>query len=138
MSWRRAAPQSARVYYDSPVLLRTRRERRCPFSSDQRLERAFVWRPRFKPAGCGHDGHRMDFAHGAAEMARAITARETFCLSPDFCVHINELVQAIQNLPERDRRQSLRTSFRPAQPNALERVDLESPVSWVRRARPAR
>jgi len=44
-----------------------------------------------------HARHRQDFARGVAELARAITEKRPSRLPADFCLHVNELVLAIQN-----------------------------------------
>jgi predicted dehydrogenase len=41
--------------------------------------------------------HRQDYARGVAELARAITERRPARLPADYCLHVTELVWAIQN-----------------------------------------
>jgi predicted dehydrogenase len=58
--------------------------------------------------------HRQDFARGIADLARAIADGRPGRLPADFCLHVNELVLAIQN--ETSRPYELTTAFEPLQP----------------------
>ncbi len=57
---------------------------------------------------------RQDYARGVAELARAITEQRPARLPADFCLHVNELVCAIQN-PSQTPYQ-VTTTFKPLQP----------------------
>jgi hypothetical protein len=56
----------------------------------------------------------MDYARGIAELARAITERCPSRLPADFCLHVSELVWAIQNATHEP--YQVTTTFQPLQP----------------------
>jgi predicted dehydrogenase len=58
--------------------------------------------------------HRQDFARGIADLARAITEKCAARLPADYCLHVHELVWAIQNATHTP--YQVTTSFRPLQP----------------------
>jgi predicted dehydrogenase len=58
--------------------------------------------------------YRMDYARGIAELARAITERCPSRLPADFCLHVSELVWAIQNATHEP--YQVTTTFQPLQP----------------------
>lgn len=58
--------------------------------------------------------YRMDYARGVAELARAITEQRPSRLPPDYCLHVHELLFAIQN-PTQTPYQVM-TTFKPLQP----------------------
>ncbi len=57
---------------------------------------------------------RQDYGRGVAELARAITEKRPPRLTADFCLHLNELVCAIQNPTQTP--YQVRTTFEPLQP----------------------
>ncbi len=58
--------------------------------------------------------HRQDYARGVAELAQAITEQRPCRLPADYCLHVTELVWAIQNAREAPYR--VTTTFEPLQP----------------------
>ncbi len=58
--------------------------------------------------------HRQDYARGVAELANAITENRLSRLPADYCLHITELVWAIQNVP--DTPYKVTTTFKPLEP----------------------
>jgi predicted dehydrogenase len=58
--------------------------------------------------------HRQDYARGVAELAQAITEQRPSRLPADYCLHLTELVWAIQNA--RDVPYQVTTTFKPLQP----------------------
>jgi len=58
--------------------------------------------------------YRMDYARGIAELARAITERCPSRLPADYCLHVSELVWAIQNATHAP--YQVTTTFKPLQP----------------------
>lgn len=72
--------------------------------------------------------YRQDYARGVAELARAITEQRSPRLPPDYCLHVNELVWAIQN-PTHTPYQ-VTTTFQPLQP--LDEAGLKEvvPIHW--------
>jgi predicted dehydrogenase len=67
----------------------------------------FSWKKR-------NERHRQDYARGVAEMAMAITQRRRCRLPVDFCLHVNELAWAIQNVAQSF--YEVKTTFEPLQP----------------------
>ncbi|MGL5083235.1 MAG: Gfo/Idh/MocA family protein [Microcoleaceae cyanobacterium] len=57
--------------------------------------------------------HGMDFCRGVAELAASIREDRVCRLSPRFCLHVNELVLAIQNSLENGRTYTVKSSFDP-------------------------
>ena len=58
--------------------------------------------------------HRQDYARGVAELAQAITEQRPCRLSADYCLHVTELVWAIQNAAQSP--YQVTTTFEPLQP----------------------
>jgi len=58
--------------------------------------------------------HRQDYARGIAELARAITEKRPARLPADYCLHVHELVWAIQNAPHAP--YQVTTTFKPLRP----------------------
>jgi Predicted dehydrogenases and related proteins len=58
--------------------------------------------------------HRQDYARGVAELAQAITERRPCRLPADYCLHVTELVWAIQNATQAP--YTVTTTFKPLQP----------------------
>ena len=58
--------------------------------------------------------HRQDYARGVAELAKAISENRASRLPADYCLHITELVWAIQNVP--DIPYKVTTTFKPLEP----------------------
>jgi len=58
--------------------------------------------------------YRQDYARGVAELARAITEQRPPRLPADYCLHVNELVLAIQNATRTP--YQVTTTFKPLQP----------------------
>lgn len=87
----------------------------CPF-----LKTWFASRPRVYPPikkvswKKRYARYRHDYARGIAELAWAITEQRRSRLPADFCLHVNELVLAIQNATEVP--YQVRTTFRPIEP----------------------
>jgi predicted dehydrogenase len=58
--------------------------------------------------------HRQDYARGVAELARAITEQRPARLPADYCLHVTELVWAIQNATHSP--YQVTTTFKPLKP----------------------
>jgi hypothetical protein len=58
----------------------------------------------------------MDFCRGVVEMAQAIQEKRPNRLSKEFCLHNNELVNAISNALENNNTYQMTTTFAPMQP----------------------
>ena len=58
--------------------------------------------------------YRMDYARGAAELALAITERRSPRLPADYCLHVHEVLFAMQNSAHSP--YQVTTSFKPLQP----------------------
>ena len=58
--------------------------------------------------------HRQDFARGIADLARAITEKRPARLPADYCLHVNELVLAIQNATHAP--YQVKTTFKSLEP----------------------
>jgi predicted dehydrogenase len=58
--------------------------------------------------------HRQDYARGVAELAQAITEQRPCRLPADYCLHVTELVWAIQNATQAP--YNVTTTFKPLQP----------------------
>ncbi len=94
--------------YGSPVYLQRRTprsirlEKRMPFLSRVtgigRRRCSLVRKPSFVYRCAG--ANRIDFSRGVAELAAAIRERRPCRLSPDFSLHVNEVVLAIQGVPD--------------------------------------
>jgi predicted dehydrogenase len=101
-------------YYGSPVYIkRMIRIRRKTFMSPWKQNYPLVR----KPPKFGYKGaQQMDFARGVAELAAAIREQRPCRLSPQFSLHNNELVLAIQNALETGAPYKMTTTFEPVQP----------------------
>jgi predicted dehydrogenase len=78
------------------------RVERYPITRDYPLLRNWVWRrtyPPVKKVSWKKRGarYRHDYARGVAELVRAICEHRPSRLPPDYCLHVNELLFAIQN-----------------------------------------
>jgi predicted dehydrogenase len=72
--------------------------------------------------------YRHDYARGAAELAQAITEHRPGRLPVDYCLHVNELLFAIQN--SNNAPYQVKTTFKPLRPMddaALEKI---TSISW--------
>jgi predicted dehydrogenase len=58
--------------------------------------------------------HRQDYARGIAELAQAVTEQRPCRLPADYCLHVTELIWAIQNATESP--YQVKTTFKPLQP----------------------
>jgi len=58
--------------------------------------------------------HRQDYARGVAELAQAITEQRPSRLPADYCLHVAELVWAVQNATQEP--YQVTTTFKPLQP----------------------
>ncbi|PMB01269.1 oxidoreductase [Fischerella thermalis CCMEE 5268] len=101
-------------YYGAPVYIR-----RSINIRRKRLEG--VWKQNYrlvKPAPyLGHKGaQRMDFCRGVADMAAAMIEKRPCRLSPEFCLHNNEIVLAIHNSLDTGSAYKLTTTFEPIKP----------------------
>jgi len=101
-------------YYGSPVYIkRMVRIRRKTFMSPWKQNYPLVR----KPIKFGYKGsQQMDFARGVAELAAAVQEKRPCRISPQFSLHNNELVLAIQNALETGAPYRLTTSFDPVEP----------------------
>jgi predicted dehydrogenase len=88
--------------------------RKYPFVKNWFAARPRVYPP-VKKFGLGKRYARshQDFARGVAELARAIMERRPSRLPVDFCLHVNELVLAMQN--PTDAPYQVKTTFKPIQ-----------------------
>ena len=101
-------------YYGSPIYIkRMVRIRRKTFMSPWKQNYPLVR----KPIKFGYKGsQQMDFARGVAELAAAVQEQRPCRISPQFSLHNNELVLAIQNALETGAPYRLTTSFEPVEP----------------------
>jgi len=101
-------------YYGSPVYIkRMLRIRRKTFISPWKQNYPLVR----KPIKFGYKGsQQMDFARGVAELAAAVQEKRPCRISPQFSLHNNELVLAIQNALETGAPYRLTTRFDPVEP----------------------
>jgi len=60
--------------------------------------------------------HYQDFSRGIAELAYAITEQRRSRLPADYCLHVNEIVLAIQNALETGAPYQMTTTFEPLAP----------------------
>ena len=60
----------------------------------------------------------MDFSSGVAELADSIAENRPCRLSARFCLHVNELVLAIQNASEVGQPYRVESTFDPIEPMA--------------------
>jgi len=111
---------SAPVYLDKYSKLRFRAERypitkAYPFIKAWLDPHATVYPPVKKSSWLKrNDRHRLDWARGIAELARAITEQSPGRLPADYCLHVQELVWAIQNATHMP--YQVTTTFKPLQP----------------------
>lgn len=102
-------------YYEAPVYTRESIN-----IGRKRLEG--VWKKRYplvrkaSPRIRYRGAHRMDFLRGVAEMAGAISEQRPCRLSARFCLHVNELVLAINNALETGSAHTISSSFDPIEP----------------------
>lgn len=69
------------------------------------------------PSRFGYRGsQQMDFSRGVAELAAAIQEDRPCRLAADYCLHVNEMVIAIQNALETGSPYSLTSTFAPVEP----------------------
>jgi predicted dehydrogenase len=103
-------------FYQSPVYVRRMMTiRRKTFVSP--------WKRRYRLVKSGLESkfrykgsQQMDFARGVSEMAAAINAGRTCRLSPQFSLHVLEVVLAIQNALENSSTYRLKSTFDPVEP----------------------
>ena len=103
-------------FYGAPVhVQRMIRVRRRSFMSPFRRRLPLVRKPtRFAYRGA----QQMDFCRGIAEMASALAENRPCRLSPNFSLHNNELVLAINNSLETGAPYRMATTFDPIEPMA--------------------
>ncbi|MGK7891222.1 MAG: Gfo/Idh/MocA family protein [Leptolyngbyaceae cyanobacterium] len=102
-------------YYASPVYIKKRINiRRKTFISPLRQKYPFASKPISK---FGYKGsQQMDFCRGVAELAAAIKAERPSRLSADYCLHVNEMVLAIQDALDTGAPYKMTTTFEPIEP----------------------
>lgn len=111
---------SAPVYLDKYSRLRFRVERypitrSYPFIKNWLALHSRVYPPVRKFSWKKRNARlRQDYARGVAELARAITEQRPSRLPADYCLHVNELVWAIQNATHVP--YQVMTTFEPLQP----------------------
>lgn len=111
---------SSPVYLDKYSKLRLRINRFPLLKQYQFIKNWFASRPRVYPPlkkvswKKRYARYRQDYARGIADLARAITENRPAGLPADFCLHVNELVLAIQNAT--DTTYKVKTTFKPIQP----------------------
>jgi predicted dehydrogenase len=111
---------SAPVYIDKYSKLRFRAERypitkRYPFIKSWLDPHDRIYPPVKKFNWLKRNARqRQDWARGIAELARAITEQRPGRLPADYCLHVNELVWAIQNAAHAP--YQVTTTFKPLQP----------------------
>lgn len=106
------------VHLDRYSKLRFRVER-YPVTRSYPLLRNWIWRRTYPPLKKvswrkRQARYRMDYARGVAELARAITEQRPSRLPPDYCLHVHELLFAIQNPVQTP--YEVTTTFKPLQP----------------------
>jgi hypothetical protein len=102
-------------HFDSPVYVRrnVRMRRRLVLSPWRRkLPLVRRWKPGFRFGG----SQRVDFARGVAELATAIAGKRRCRLSAQYCLHVNEIVLAIQNACDTGVSSEIKSSFEPIEP----------------------
>jgi len=72
--------------------------------------------------------HRQDYARGVAELANAIKEQRPCRLPADYCLHITELVWAIQNVTQAP--YQVMTTFEPLQPLDDKAIQELLPNNW--------
>jgi predicted dehydrogenase len=111
---------SAPVYFDRYSKLKFRAERYAIARKYPVIKNMLGHHPRTYPAlkkvswRKRQTRYRMDYGRGVAELARAINEERESRLPPDFCLHVHELLFAIQNSTESAYK--VTTSFKPLQP----------------------
>lgn len=100
-------------FYDDPIYIqRMVRIRRKVFFNPIKQKYPLVRKmPKFAYRGA----QKMDFCRGVAEMAQAITQKRPNRLSKKFCLHNNELVNAITYALENSNTYQMTTTFEPMQ-----------------------
>jgi len=115
-SWNYSSP----VYVDGYSRFKLRLDRFPILRTYPFVKNWFAARPRVYPPvkkssfRKRHARSRQDFARGVADLARAILEARPPRLPADFCLHVNELVWAVQNAT--DGPYQLKTTFKPLQP----------------------
>jgi predicted dehydrogenase len=101
-------------FYDDPIYIqRMVRIRRKVFFNPIKQKYPLVRKtPKFAHRGA----QKMDFCRGVVEMAQAITQKRPNRLSKEFCLHNNELVNAITYALENSNTYQMTTTFEPMQP----------------------
>jgi predicted dehydrogenase len=101
-------------YYDDPIYIqRMIKIRRKVFFNPIKQKYPLVRKtPKFDHRGA----QKMDFCRGVVEMAQAIQEKRPNRLSKEFCLHNNELVNAISNALENNNTYQMTTTFAPMQP----------------------
>ena len=125
---------SAPVYLDKYSSLRFRVERypitrSYPFIKNWLDLHSRVYPPVKKSSWKKRNArHRQDYARGVAELARAITKQCPARLPADYCLHVNELVWAIQNATHVP--YQVTTTFKPLQPMDEAALEEVRSVEW--------
>jgi hypothetical protein len=94
---------SSPVYVDKYSMLRLRLNRVPILKSFPFVKSWFAAHPRVYPPvkkaslRKRYSRHRQDFVRGIADLAQAIMEKRPARLPADYCLHVNELVLAIQN-----------------------------------------
>lgn len=115
-SWNYSSP----VYVDKYSKFRLRLDRFPILRTYPFLKNLFAARPRVYPPvkksslKKRHARSHQDFARGVADLARAILEERPPRLPADFCLHVNELVWAVQNAPQGP--YQVKTTFKPLRP----------------------
>jgi len=81
----------------------------------------FSWRKR-------NERHRQDDARGVAELAQSITEKRRSRLPADYCLHVTELVWAIQNIAQSPYK--VKTTFEPLRPMDDETLQEFLSINW--------
>src|SRR5665647_2396652 len=125
---------SAPVYLDKYSSLRFRVERypitrSYPFIKNWLDLHSRVYPPVKKSSWKKRNArHRQDYARGVAELARAITEQRPARLPADYCLHVNELVWAIQNATHVP--YQVTTTFKPLQPMDEAALEEARSLEW--------
>ncbi len=72
--------------------------------------------------------YRTDFARGISDLASAIVANKRQSLPPDFCLHVTEILLAIQNGPHPN--YTPKTTFAPLEPLSDTRLREYQVLDW--------
>jgi predicted dehydrogenase len=104
-TWHRRSP----VYHQRWITLRNRT---FPSWPGKRLRLAVSPGARVRRRGAS----QIDFLAGVSDLARAISENRCPRLSPEFCLHVNEVVLAIHNATENGAAQEISSTFEPVEP----------------------